>query len=454
MKSIIKTMLLSLLIITSIYQIGKLWFDDISNDNFFHEFIDGSTDTIISPEAKQKHIITPNILGVYLGMPDIEFTIVKKTSKRYEDMYDQSIRILSEVFKSGKLEGKTRDSEIIWRNKGVLFSLSFTLPKDLFAQDLGIGESLLDGINSIKSIGIIPATTEHNNIVVYLVEDTNEIYMYSLDKNEIEDANDKLNRDMEQIMESEGPQYISSLKNDITLFNKDILLPIANEKYNAELLFTTPYVAENAFLDDSLESYINNYFANPGAKWEILKGNEIRYGDDKILIKYNLNGIFEYINLEEGNNGGADIISSYNSAVKFLEKDVKLIQQEYFLTNYKVKDNSITFYYSYSSNDFPIVIDSQLKQQYELIEPMEITVTNGKVSSYKRILLEQEDFMQEREIFSASYEDAIAKFMQEYDIRKNSITDMYLGYFYENSGYATMQWIIEYNDTYFIRSLN
>lgn len=446
-KTVLKSFLLMFLIIGSIYQTGMLWFEDVSDRNFFYNFIDSEDNITNNGVSSNKYIIKPSMLAIYLGDSEKEYTVVKRTSKEYENLYKEVINLLKDTFNNGRYEDIEVSNEDLWKKRSILINLSFPLSKDIITDGLSVKRINAD-INYIKQLYIAPASLSDSNVKVYLTEHgTNKIYAYSVDKSIVNDINLNLNSFIALFESKSTSTYISTFKDNNSYFTNNVLIPLPSDNlmYKEEIYFTTPYINYEGFDIELLEQYVNGFFINPTIKWKIEKDNEIRFGDDSVIVKYNDEGIIEYTLINGSNESGQNVSEAYNIASRFLEKDSKLSEQEYYLDNYTVEEGKVTFYYNYGYDDFPIIMAED--NNY----PMIITVSGGRVINYKRILLTNEEILRQRKPFRGKFEDAIDRFIENYNIESKNIKNMYLAYYWnEAKGYASMKWIIEHNNNRYI----
>jgi hypothetical protein len=451
-KIVFKVLLLVVLISGSVYQTGLLWFEDVSDRNFFYNFIDGENPSNNSISDKDSIIITPSVLALYLGDSHKEYTVVKRTSKEYDNIYGEAIKLLKDIFDKGTYDNEVALQEELWEKRSILINLSFPITKEVLTNNLN-SKKISSEIKLVKEIYIRPASLSDEYIKVYLIEDsTNKIYTFKLNKNSAMDINSSINEHIGKFETKDTPNYISTLKDGISYFDNNVLLPLpsSNLMYKDSIHFEVPYISEGDF-EDELDQYINGFFVNIATKWKIKKEDEVRYGDESIFMKYDNKGIIEYNLIVNRNNGNQDVYNAYKKATSFLEKDSNLSGQEYYLENYIVDDSSITFYYSYGYDDFPLILSKDMNRYYGMKYPMMVQVSNNKVIYYKRILLLQQEYLQQRQQFNGKFELAIDDFIKNKHIDKDKISNMYLGYYWpKNKDDASLKWVIQYNNKNYI----
>lgn len=456
-KTVTKSIILSFLIIMSIYQIITLWFDNVSDRNFFYSVINQVASFINEPQTQvnKEYMINPRILGVHLGASNKDFTIFKRGENDYQAILDDSIKTIIKVVEKGKLEGVYEESDFLWENRSLIFSLSMPMSKKALASDLDVDVAAFGDMSVVNSLGIIPASDKNNQVKVYFISGgIRQIYVYTLSVNELQDENTKLLAHIEKATQSEYPAYISSLKNKIEFFNENVLLPVESNStyYYSELKLETPFINQQGFDTEALENYINQFFENPNLKWTIEYDNVIIYGDDNALIKYSKNGLVEYNGIQNRSNTNQTLSSNYNIAEQFLKKDFLLVNLDYYLSHYEEKDGKTIFYYRYGYNELPIHLNQEMLLNNKLTYPLEITVENGKVVKYRRLLIELKSFSSQ-EVINSQFINALNQYVDEYKVTKGQLEDMYFGYV-NNEGQLKLMWIIKSQGKYYFIDMN
>ncbi|PKM93542.1 MAG: hypothetical protein CVU84_15300 [Firmicutes bacterium HGW-Firmicutes-1] len=447
-KSVVKSLILGLLILTSIYQIITLWFDNISDRNFFYSFLDKTVAIISEPKGQpdRAYMAEPHMLGVFLGASDKDFTIIQKKNLDYDKLLTASMKAFTKVLSKGKLEDVYEEDSKLWQSRGLIFALSLSMTKEALARDLNVSESSFKNLSSTKTMGLIPAKEKTDKIKAYFIDDqTGDVYVFSLGQNELREENKSIKAYINKMEDKSFPPYISSLKNDIEQFNENILLPLPTEnlQYNNGLSFSTPFITDENFEKEDLEKFVNGFFDTPNVKWTIPNIDVMIYGDDDTIVKYNNGAVFEYSSVLSDNNTSLNVSECFNVAETFLAKDVLLSTQDYYLKAYTVLDKKTIFYYKYGYDGLPLLMDQQKLTNIHMKYPMEITVENGKVVKYKRVLIAING-LEGQEVFKSRLEDALNSFIGSFDVGKGELEDMCLGYVMEENK-AKLMWIIKFN---------
>ena len=133
---------------------------------------------------------------------------------------------------------------------------------------------------------------------------------------------------------------------------------------------------------------------------------------------------------------------AYEAVLELLEKDTVLNQIEYELVDFVEDDKGVTFYYDYFYRGIPITFNN-LKKDYGLTHPMEVSVTSSTVTSYKRLMSKPHELVIQGNPFRVRYQKPLDALFEEFGDGV-IIEDMYMGYNTENiSAGAYLQWVVE-----------
>jgi hypothetical protein len=421
----VKSILLIILIILSLYQTTRLWFDDLSDLNLFYNIINYNSEVKEQIQEDKVYFSTPEIMAIY--SPAKEYLILKKTKKEFNDLFIDSINILKAIFSKGEMLEEVVPKHKLWEKRSLLFKYPFLIDSNLLLKDLNVKNINFDNeTDKFNEIIIIPATDIEEYVYVYLLNDNyfDNIKVYRIKTRNIKEINKKLEESISAIEDNQAlPNYMSSKNLGIKLFNNNVLLPQEDTIYTDVVYLKKPFYVDNELDEKKLEEYINGFFKD-NIKWKI--GEE--YTDESVFVKYNNNGLIEYTNKDVQNKRDLSVVESYYLAEKFINiKDKRINEVEYYLSDYITESNKTTFYFSYKYNDVNIIMSSDYMEEANMNTPMEITVVDGQVISYKRVLLELDKYTKIPEKFNGDYTNVINKMLQLYPEEKN-IKNMFLGY--------------------------
>ncbi|GKX28679.1 hypothetical protein SH1V18_11590 [Vallitalea longa] len=447
-NNILKTIILTVLIVLSLYQTTRLWFDDLSDLNLFSDIINYNSYKEEEKEEEGYYFIKPDIMATYI--PQQEYVLIKKTNTQFQDIFSNSIDFLKAIISNGEIVDKEISQETIWDKTNVLLKYPFVIESDLLAKDLNIKNLDFENeIDKFNEIVIAPAMMD-KYVYAYFINDNyyDNIRALKIKRRDIEKSNQNLvtlinDNESKQVL----PAFISTKNLHIKLFDNNVLLPEKDLLYTDEVYLKTPFFVDDNLDSAQLEDYVNGFFKN-NIKWKLTNKQDtgkITYTDESVFVYYDTKGIVEYINNDIQNRKDLSVIDSYYVAEKFInEKDKIINKQEYSLSDYSENknENMTTFYFSYKYNDVNINIPKSYLISLDMKYPMEITVMDGQVINYKRMILELDDYIKPPEQINVDYISVIDKMLNKYPDEK-SIEDMYLGYKIEyNEMNMKLEWTI------------
>jgi len=440
-----KNVLLFVLIIISIYQTSILWFDYPSDRNFFYSIIDDDSSFIVDESVINYELFYPEEVSVYEGT---QGTYQKKKLNENNDytLVSDGVLLIQTAFNIGLPINETIYQKQLWEKPHLLFKMPYTLSEELLINNLSVDSSWLTPAMEIDYIYVYPANFVDSYITVYFADKgLANRFGCTIPIEQSKQLNTSLKRYMEQDEDTEELIYISTKKTQLEIFNDERLLPDKGQNFDLlKNLYGDMYFYEGEQRSTELvKSFVEYFFLNPENTWSIENQKEIRYGDSEAIVSYNSKGLFVYELIEELNGKKVNLNKAYETYKLFLEKDTTLSQIEYRLTEYKIFEEKIIFYFDYYHRGIPIIFDS-IKSEYNINYPMELTVQGNTVIEYKRLLWKSQEVISQGNQFEVSFNKPIDDLLSEYPDADLKITDMYLAYHIINlvDG-AYLQWVIE-----------
>jgi hypothetical protein len=435
-NNILKTVILIALIVLSLYQTTRLWFDDLSDLNLFYDIMNYDTPTEESKKDNGYYFIKPDIMALY--SPEEEYSLIKKTNKKFQELFINSINFLKVVVADGEIVQQEISRDNLWEKSNLLLKYPFLIESNQLAKDLNINNLDFENeIDSFNEIIIVPTDDIDEYIYVYFIEDEyyNDIKALKIKRKNIQVSNNNLFESMKDIEKNQVlPSFMSTRNMGLELFTNNVLLPEKGSLYTDVVYLKKPFYVDDELDSSLLEDYVNGFFKN-NIKWKLANDEDeekFTYTDESVFVYYNTKGVVEYINNDIQNRKDLSVIDSYYIAEKFINKKDKIInRQEYSLSYYTLLENKTTFYFSYKYNDINVNIPKDYLGARNMRYPMEITVMDGQVINYKRIILDLDldDFIKPPEKFSVDYINVINSMLEKYPKEQGKkISDMFLGY--------------------------
>jgi len=448
--STIKIVILITLIVTSVYQTSRLWFDDQSDPSLFYRVFSSAGLENLEAMRDAGNLITPKQLGVYLGQPNLEYTVVKKGVTHYETLKNESIKILTMGLNKDYYVGTLENLEPLWSNQHASIFLDFPIEQAIFARNLGIPQNAVRDIQSVATILIMPAFRNETGLNIFLEDHQTGLYHhYQVPKSEVLISNDSLAYQISNVIANGNKtSFISTLKNNIPYYSRHLLLPLPSEdnRYHDPIFMRIPFVSNALVNIQELDSYVSLYFDNPDIMKAIPLENEVRYVDGNVVVRYNIDGLLEYNRIVKENASPTSLTLALTVANQFIEQDSQRMPTEYFLKTYVQEAQRTVFYYDVGFNDYPFVLTEEVKTKYGMSHAIEVTVSGDKVIKYRRILRQIDDLNPQNRTLQAKYEDILDEVIVEAGTLEVEIEEMYLGYsWHRDIMEMSLNWVVQYD---------
>lgn len=459
--TLLKAIVLTGLIVISIMQTSKLWFDDDSDRNFFYSVIPRGM-LLSNIEVKDPgNLIEPEQFAVYFARSDIEYSVVKKGASSYDNILTEMVELASYTLTGSNYMSEVEDITMLWEKPHIMLKLPIVYDHAMVEENLALPRNSLEKAGRIQTLIIVPAFDNEPNIKIYVENyDTKIYHQYNASA---KDVNVKLSNelityfltDMATSVDDAG--YVSSLKNNISYFDNNVLLPLPSEgiKYHDVLYMNMPFDNAGRRNVEAVETYVGHFFNNP----EIIDGNEMENlilftapTEETIKVRYLNNGLIHYKRSLINEPAYADVSLAISAASRFIDRDLEVLPGEYHLKEYIITDDYVALYYDMAFNDYEITLSDELMAYYKLEKPypLSVVVSEDEVVEFKRILVTVDEFMPQDRILEARYQDTLDRFIEEIGSTDVVIKDIYLGYNWEAiDKELDFHWIIEtQNSTY------
>ena len=443
LKDRLKSFILLLLVCLSIYQTGRLWFEDLSNRNFFYNMVMSKIQEYQKFQHLEQYYFTkPNRVVVCFADEEKEFAVFSHTQGETGYLQQVTKDVIKKVLQKGDYEGafsleelQEKEGSSLWQYPGVVLDYQFLIPFSSLVWELGIKPvSYGKQLDFFDQIWIMTNDQMPNiQYEVYFIngqERLGHVMTWKEEKNK-----QLLTTLIKELKSKQFWTYSSSKKDGLSKFSKNVFLPMnTKDLYINQVLFLeNPFLKDGQVNEEALEQLMNPFFENYALKWMIKKEqNQYVYGDDGIIIKYFPEGMIEYSNQTiRGFKKEMSVEEAYQVAEKFLSKDQQLQNQEYELKDYEKQGDGYRFCFQYSFYDFPYVISSGIKKELGLEYPIEIWVENYQVKIYRRWILEQKDlpiYLREmQDTYIAAYDRLAVQLTEEQ--KQEPIQDLFLAYY-------------------------
>lgn len=454
-KIIMKSVLLVILVIFSIYQTALLWFDYPSDRNFFYTFIDEESDTLSSGEIINYDFFQPEKIAVYLGSSVASYRLKTLTRSDDVELTNDNIRQILSALTTGTAIEEPITMEQLWTKQHILYIMPFSITKSMIEKNIGSVGSWMPDDFKIDRIYIYPSESIEDLTFIFTDKTLEKRIGCTLPYEDEKLVNNSLLRYMEQTVSEDGINYISTKQNSITAFMYDQLLPSNGQALDLlDTLYSDRYFYNDNVRDDSgIEQYSDYFFDFPENKWTIQSENDVRFGDLYAIISYTSKGVFEYKLIEELSSKKTTLNKSYTAAKSFMNRDSILSQTEYYLDDYSENDTGYTFYFNYRYRGIPLLFEN-IKANYGVNYPMQITVVGNTVTDYKRLLWKNQELLMQGNPIEVKLQKPIDDLLAIKPEANGSIEDMYLAYHIGDiRNGASLKWIIDYENVRYFSEL-
>lgn len=452
-KIAIKSIILAVLILLSILQVEKLWFENNSSHSFF-SYVPKKQEWEI---ALQEIILEPKYIAVYHSENKGEYYELDMAGILFNSILKDSGKLIRRLPRMTKESYRYED---LFSKPHILFRFSVPISGDLIGQ---IAHSKEDSESfRLQSMAIVPAGLEESKfMLLFFSEDGDRSLAYSVAKTELQEENEVFSQYIGNKAMAGEKLLLSAKYQELSGFAGEVLLPEKKQQY----ILPREWKKEFAFLGGNsgsttidtgkLSEYLFAFVKNPKILWNITEEERVRYGDSSVLMEYTTQGVFTYRfipwqetakNTEERMTGDA-----LNKAINFLEKDNLLSNQEIKLSAYRNEKGKHYFYFDYYFRGHPLIWKSEGKDLEQMKYPMEVVVEKDQVVMYRRVLLQSDYLLQQGTRFRVNYEDVLNAYYQKQDRAK--VKDLYLGYVAKGKQ-IELNWVLETAQEQFIYPLN
>ena len=449
-KIAIKSIVLAVLILLSILQIEKLWFENNSNHSFFR-YVPQKQGAEI---ALQGLILEPEYIAIYQGENKGEYYELDGAGILFNAILKDSGKLIRRLAQMQEVEVKYSQ---LFEKPHILCRFSIPMESERIGQIAKSRKAREDF--PIYSMAIVPAGLEESNfMLLFFSEDSDQALGYSVSKADVQDENEVFTQYIGNKALIGETLLLSAMQQGLSGFTGEVLLPAQKQNYilpqewSREVAFINRSVQPAKIETEKLTEYLFAFVKNPKILWNITEQERVRYGDSSILMDYNQQGVFLYQYVQEVDNSADDITigEALQKTLHFLEKDHLLANQEIKLAHYEGSDRRHHFFFDYYFRGRPLIWNEELQSEYSMPYPMEIVIEKDQVLLYRRVLLQSDYLLQQGSRFQVNYEDVLNAYYQKQDREK--VKDLYLGYFAEGNR-IRLGWVLETAEELFLYPL-
>jgi len=447
-----KSFILTILIFLSLFLTGSLWFDNYQGLSLvvssFHNNLLSKLNTDEEHSIVYDKIIVPYKVTVI--NPDKNKWVFYETDSMNTAAWDITrTRLDSLTPETEIITGKVNEWDGLFNRKSIILEFGGSLEYDILRLAIPNLPKDTAAFNNIEKIGITKSLG--GNTIYLLQNDNNKKLLYKVllkgEDAEIESFMGNCENVKTEV------RYVNLEKVGTTKFydNKEIisqnsvLFPLSNtvsHRETVKLLKTSTHFN----IDDeyTINRFIINIFDNTDfAKFVTNDESNIFINDDKSSIKFQKDGVVEYINNSKLSGELTSALSNFNIAMDFIN-NIQTYDKVYLLSAEEA-DGLYTFKFSVASDGILLGLENPIvdKNMHAL---MEIKTTENSVRYFKGKLLNLE--VTDRSSYISNFTHNILDEVLD-EIEKDTKTNVSLVemmYVVDNQGTFYPSWVVKYND--------
>ncbi|MDR1066392.1 MAG: two-component system activity regulator YycH [Clostridiales bacterium] len=438
----VRTALFTGLIASSVFLTIQLWFGTFSNRNFFYAFLsafnlDEDDKSWNSEILKPEKILVGSGNGYYASIVDDMDASAQKA------VCDKA---LTALLKNGDfIEESEIDWNVILSGKTVVYSYPFSITSELFVGNIK-NRSLSTRFEAFDAIILTPRRDD-GAISIWFANDS-EAYEYELNNAEL--CEEMLNSHIS----AKGIFYVSSVQHGLGMFEKNAFVPQwTGDNYEYSVIsMENPYAPQGDINIATIKSKTEYLFTEPGEQFSGVLDGLYTVSDETVVVRYNPDDTLEYSNYSKGKEPSGSIAADYRAASAFLRKD-SAITNSYYLSRAESSETGHTFYFNYAINGFSINWPETFAAETNMSAPLQITVSNGKVSKFKKLVYNFYVNDEYAETANVSFIDSFENILSEgAQFDGSGIAKLSLGYRMENSKNLRLYWFMDLNGASYART--
>lgn len=396
----IKTIVIFALILTALIQLSNIW-----NIKVFDMF--SSNEISVEDDYKQEILLPSEVLVKENDLYRIAFY-----TKENDAINKSVLNILKEVGETGVLQETEKTIDELILNADVIYEYGYIIDSDLISEVFGNKNNIFEQYDVVFNYIFINSL---GNEVNFYNAETQKNYSFTVENINIE-KDYVFNDNFAFVYNDDDSNYLTPQ----VISNECIKLEEEN-----------PYSENNEILISTVESKINQFFVDPNEKWTIFGEDSYIFSGEDITVKYYNNNILEYRNSYSSKNK-VDEATAYAIAKSFIEED-ELVTNDLILKDVVRDENSYIFYFNPIVNNTEVIFDNDFIDYY-----MEVEVTNGIVSKYKKYVMNYDESTSQTEIIEKSLD------IKELEEHFDSVSFGYLQDFDNNI--TNLSWAMTFGD--------
>ena len=381
--SVSKTILIIVLAMVAVYQVSELWLVALTNRNFFL-YIEARFPAAV-PDGQNAWIRPKRIIS---GSGDGLYMV------RYSDIEDSPewayarfalARILARGEHVGVLDypGANR---AYGNRPHLIFETAIPIYLETFANALGVRRSRATAGTALTVFDtitlVLPERGGNEWITAIFREGTSEwrfVLHLGTNQNPVQDflfGIPSANQEELHFVREQGA-----------------FSPVIPEGFTYNVLYThNPFQNAYGLLHlSTIRPRIEHFFDNPATIIPGPSREVYTFSNINVMVRYFQYDVLEYTSFRPiGRTAPANLVSDFSAALAFVQFDPYVLN-EIYLSGYEARGGEHVFRFGYVINNFPMIMERDWRTEPEcrdpLRSPIEVTVSHGRVTRYRRIAL-------------------------------------------------------------------
>jgi len=448
----LKSFILTILIFLSLFLTGSLWFDNYQGLSLlvssFHNNLLAKMNTENESLIVYDKIIVPYKLTVI--NPDKNKWVFYETDGMTSNAWNiVKSRLDKMPIETEIITGKVKEWDGLFSRKSIILEFGGSLNYDVLRLAIPNLPKESAAFNNVEKIGVTKSLEGHT---IYIFQnDNNKKSLYKVllkgDDSEIETfmGNCENVKTEVRYVELEKVGTTKFYDNKEIVAQSSVLFPLSNitsRKETVKALSISPYFDMND--EYSINRFVIKIFNNTDfAKFITNDESSIFINDDKSSVKFEKDGVIEYINNSKLSGELTSAASNFNIVMNFINN--MQIYDEVYLLSANENDGLYTFRFSVAFDGIllgflePVIDD-------DIHAVIEIQATENSIRYFKGKFLEINET--ERNSYITKFTHNILDELLD-DIEaetKTNVSLLELMYLIDNSGTYYPSWFVKYSD--------
>ena len=447
-----KSVVLTILIILSLFLTGSLWFDNYQGLSLLASSMYASMIDSLSNDGENS-IVYDKIIVPY------KVTVVDPDKNKWIFYETDSMNINAWDITKNRLDSLTSDSEIItgqvkewdslFTRKSIILEFGGSIENDILRLAIPNLPKETNAFNNVEKIAITKSL--EGNTIYILQNDGKKKSLYKVllkgQDQEIETFMDNCEnvKSAVKYVELEKVGTTKFFNNKEVTNQNGVLFPVYNISTHRDTIrpiHTVPYFN----MDDEygMNRFIIDIFSNTDfAKFVTNDESNIFINDDKSSIKFEKNGVVEYINNSKLEGEVTSASKNFNTAMNFINN--MRVYDSVYLLSAKEEDGLYTFKFSVAYDGVMLGLKNPIIDD-EMYSIIEVQAKEDSIRYFKGKLLDIELNNNSAYVSSFTHNilDNVLKNIKSGTTVKVSLVEML--YIVDEPGTYYPNWVVKYNE--------